>query len=195
MTNLEALIDIGRKFKKLKFYFRHSCLLTIFLLCGVFANAQNLDSLKTLLKLTKQDTSLVKIYTSLSENCEIDEIESFARPAIEICEKNLTDTKLKTFYLSHYAAALNNLGYYHQHYKGDIKLALDYFKKSLAVIEKNISKEGNPNDPEGLSSALNNIANIYKQEGDIAIAIVYLKKSLALEKKNEESYRNWTFVK
>src|SRR6476620_4413689 len=93
---------------------------SIFILCLILlvqpVFSQKIDSLKLVLKESKQDTTLVKTYIELSEICDFQEILNYTDPAIKLCslnlEKQISSHSLKVFYSKYLALAFNNSGYY-----------------------------------------------------------------------------------
>ena len=79
--------------------------------------AQNMDSLKTLLKLANHDTTRLNIYKELITICDTKDNLEYAEPAIKIADKNLenlpTTSTLYIFYSTHKASSLNAIGYYY----------------------------------------------------------------------------------
>lgn len=146
----------------------------LFISCLVFA--QNIDSLKLILKSAAHDTTLVKTYVELTNICEPDEIPGYANPALQLCELNLKKTQpgqsIHTFYLRHQSAALNNLGFLAAE-KGNPQKALDYHLKSLKIREE-------IKDNIGTAESFANLAEIYKDLGDIPKALNCHHRSLKI---------------
>lgn len=94
----------------------------LFATCTLYS--EDIDSLKLILKTSRQDTTLVKTYILLTEICELDEIQDYANSALQLCELNLRKTQSdpfsNSFYLKYQADALNNLGFLAAE-KGDIQ--------------------------------------------------------------------------
>ena len=70
------------------------------------------------------------------------------------------------------ASAVNNIGYINEQ-DGNISIAIDYYKKSLAI-------QMSVNDQEGVAHSYNNIGLIYYDLGDIPLAIEYYHKSISI---------------
>ncbi len=171
-----------------------SCLLTfdIFaqpahLLSGRETNAvfspdiqRHLDSLKLIISENKHDTSVSGAYLELGEILHvfnIDTMKYFCETAKEIAIKNLSDLSIssaeKHAFRITLAASLNNIGYVYD-IKGDNKMALEYYKKSLAIEEETGLKED-------MASSLNNIGYLYLNMGDSSLALETYHKSLKIE--------------
>lgn len=155
-----------------------------YLLFGGSILSQETDSLKHLLKNAKDDTTRVKAYLELSNLCEPDEIPKYTTPALKLCEKNLRQTQagqpLHTFYQTHKAVALNNLGFLAAE-KGEPQKALDYHLQSLSIREET-------GDANGTAESLANLAEIYKDLGDIPKALNTHYKSLKIFENRNDKY-------
>ena len=158
----------------------------LFILHQIFAScflfSQNPDSLKQILKISTQDTTLVKTYVELTNICELEEIQDYANSALRLCEQNLKNAQagqiLNTFYLKHQASALNNLGFLAAE-KGEIQKALDCHLMGLKIREE-------INDKKGIAESLANLAAIYKDLGDIPKALDSHHKSLKIFEKIDD---------
>lgn len=148
----------------------------LFFLFATTAFSQNLDSLKQILKVTKNDTTRVSVYVQLSDLCEYIEILDYTQPAIDLCNEKLKKYSeadvLGKFYLKNLAYSLNNAGFFHQK-NGDLTLANDYYFKALPIQQK-------LNYKEGISNTLNNIGSVYYLLSDIPMAMEYYHKSLKI---------------
>lgn len=156
-----------------------------FLICfGQSLIAQNDDSLKTVLKNVKHDTTRARLIVAISDVCEIEEIESYARQAIALCEQNLKSKDLPKvtakIYLKYLAASYNNMGYISDQH-GDIPKALEYYHKALEIQEQ-IS------DKMGMAYSLNNIGYIYNNLNDVPQALEYFHKSLKIQEEINDKY-------
>lgn len=86
------------------------------------------------------------------------------------------------------AGAINNIGYWHDHY-GSISSAIIYYHKSLSKFEE-------LKDKNGMGNAYNNIASIYERQGNIPQALEYYQRSLKIrttindQRGMAESYNN-----
>ncbi len=162
-----------------------------FLLYSFVIPAQNnsFDSISVLLKTHKPDSERIQFYIQLSDLCEIRDILSYTKPAVEIATKNLQKDNLSSteilFYKKQLGLAYNNMGYYYNN-NGDVSLALLHFNNCLKMQEQ-------INDKEGLVYTLINIAALYhsqdesdinnnKKESMFHTAIEYYTRSLNLSK-------------
>ncbi len=138
-----------------------------------------IDSLTTIIREAKHDTSLAAAYVELSNILYISNLDTvipLCTKAIEIAERNLASgppPSLEKKYLSSLADALNNIGYIY-HGKGDIPKGLEYFHKSLKIEEE-------IGDKKGIAVSLNNIGYIYMNQGDIPKALEYFHRSLKIQ--------------
>lgn len=159
-------------------------ILCSFFLLTKFGFSQNptLDSLKLLLKTAKHDTTRVKLYFELNEQCEINDIGIYAKPGISICLENLKkeQTKeLKFFYLKQLGGFYNNMGYLADQV-GNPTEALSYYQKALDIQEE-------IGDKKGASYSLNNMGYVYNNLIDIPKSLEYYHKGLKLQEEIKDT--------
>src|ERR1700752_4885755 len=111
-----------------------------------WANAQNMDSLKLVLKNAKHDTIRCSVLNTMIEAELNDNVWSVYNKELKtICEKNLTSASLsesqKKFYLKQLADVHNNEGYLAMQ-QGDNAKAIEYYEKSLKINEEIGNKKG-----------------------------------------------------
>ncbi|MCE3226680.1 MAG: sensory box histidine kinase/response regulator [Bacteroidetes bacterium] len=139
-------------------------------------SAQEIDSLKRVLRDAKNDSVKVVTCLFISEVCDPPEIKGYADLAIKLCDKNLRTLKkgsvLHSFYTENLSSALNNVGFYEQG-KGNFKAAKDLYLQSMEV-SKSI------NFTDGIAYSLSNIGSIYNTTGDMANALDYYHRSLKI---------------
>ncbi len=82
-------------------------------------------------------------------------------------------------YLLSLAEALNNIGYIYND-QGDITKALEYYHKSLIILEETRLPDGQVGSKSGIATSLNNIGYIYEHQGDIPKALEYYHNSLKI---------------
>ena len=124
------------------------------------------------------DTSIAIAYLSLSEilyNSNFDTLAYLSNKVVEICKKNLakqlSPTVKKEFQLI-LSSAYNNIGYVYDT-KSDVKNAILYGEKSLA-IKRSLG------DKRGIANSLNNLASIYEDQGDILKSLELFQISLKI---------------
>ena len=125
-----------------------------------------MDSLKNLLAVSREDTNRVRILYGLSQICREDSIAYYANRAYSLAVK-LKDKKGE-------ADALGNIGYA-QHYEGRSDQALQSFIQSMNLYKS-------LHDYQGLTEAINNIANVYQYNGEMNKAMTFYKAALELYK-------------
>ncbi len=158
-----------------------------FLLLGniLFGQINEFDSLQNLLKQNPSDTIKLKIYTQLSELCDLNDIEKFANYSISLADKILMEKKgtlsehEKKRILLKKSSALNNKGFYY-HSRGFSNEALKYYQQALN-IQKSINAL-----PE-MANSLNNIGQFYASTGEPIKAMKYHEESLAIQLKINDS--------
>jgi two-component system NarL family sensor kinase len=154
----------------------------ILFLFYTFCSAQNLDSLETLFKNAKSDTTKLRLLNNLADQCEVENMEKYLKPSIDISEKNLKTTStsdtLYSIYQQYLAAALNNYGYLSEQ-KGEVLRALKYYDEALDNYEK-------AKNEEGKATTLNNIAIIYNSRGDISRALDAWDKALRIQERIDD---------
>ena len=138
-----------------------------------------IDSLTTVIREAKHDTSTAAAYVELSDILYIsylDTVIPLCIKAKEISERNLAQgppPTLKKKYLLTLASALNNIGYIYGE-KGEIQKQSEYYHKSLKIYEEIGNKKG-------IAVSLNNIGYIYENQGDIPKGLEYYHKSLKIQ--------------
>jgi len=156
----------------------------VILLYSVGMFSQNIDSLKVALNKTTHDTARARLLVAISDVCEIEEIEGYARQAIQLCEQNLKGSspknKLNAIYLKYLAASYNNMGFISDQH-GDIPKALEYYNKALEIQER-------INDKMGIAYSLNNIGYVYNNLNDVPQALEYFHKSLKIQEEISDKY-------
>jgi serine phosphatase RsbU (regulator of sigma subunit)/Tfp pilus assembly protein PilF len=150
----------------------HWIVVLIFLL-PLTSNSSNIDSLKKVLQTTKSDTMRVKLLKIIGEENSIFRIgywDSISKDCELLSLKGNAEEKL--FALKYLSISLNNIGYVADE-QGDIKKAIEYYKKGLNIQEK-------INDKSGVARALLNIGSVYEEYGDIVQALEYYQSSLKI---------------
>jgi tetratricopeptide (TPR) repeat protein len=144
-------------------------------------NAQTdlIDSLKIVLKNSKQDTDRAAICNALGEYIFLkkpDEALLYFQKAQALCKHNLKSSPSNTLivlaYKKQLAFAINNIGYCTKT-KGQVFKAIEAYESSLKIQEEIGNKEG-------IATALINLGVIYNDQGDIPKALEYLNRSLNL---------------
>lgn len=134
------------------------------------------DSLKSLLKVSKQDTSQVNLLNELSYyilNQDPEEAIKYGIMAREMAEL--------LNYGTGKAYALKNigLGYY---YQGDYLKVLDHWTESLTAFEQE-------KDTTGIANMLNNLGAIYYTQGSNPKAIEFFLQSLRISEELKDTIR------
>ncbi len=151
------------------------------LLLSQFLIAQNIDSLKQAFKSAKHDTTRAIILVDIGETLYVSNPDTMiivCEQAISIINKNLSIAKgiEKKAFLKTKALALNDIGFIYKD-NGDMKLAIEYFDKSLKIHEE-------LGDKIGISDVLNNIGYVYKEVNDIPKALNYFQKCLRIREES-----------
>ncbi len=119
----------------------------------------------------------MNILIQLSNDCDEQDILTYAEPAFNLAVK-LNESPVRNIAKSAkngIAGASNNLGFVYRN-RGDIPKALDWYHKSLNILEE-------INDLSGIAISLNNLGNIYADQGDNLKALEYYRKSLKMREK------------
>jgi tetratricopeptide (TPR) repeat protein len=156
-------------------------LFVLIILCRspFFSQTDLIDSLKIVLKNSKQDTNRAAICNALGEYIFLkkpDEALLYFQKAQALCKHNLKSAPSSTLvalaYRKQLAFAINNIGYCTK-MKGQIFKAIEAYESSLKIQEEIGNKEG-------IATALINLGVIYNDQGDIPKALEYLNRSLKL---------------
>ena len=126
------------------------------------------------------DTTLAKAYLGLSEIlyvANLDTIIPLCTQTMDLAKKNLAKKQLskqeEKVFLNALSGALNNIGYVHKT-KGNIDLALKFYKESLTIHQA-------IGDQSGIATSLNNIGFVYRSQGNIYLAIEYYQRALKIQ--------------
>ncbi len=166
---------------------------------AVHSQAQRIvDSLNQSFRSAKHDTDKINCLFALGEaliGSDPDTVLIIQKIAEQLAEKGLVSGPLSTLpdrqagllkkkYLFSLAEALNNIGYIYDD-QGEIPKALEYYYRSLKIMEDIGNKEG-------IATSLNNIGYIYNSQGDIPKALEYFHKSLIIREDigNKEGIAN-----
>jgi len=146
-------------------YFFFCALVT---LSGVEVCAQNakIDSLVTLLKNAKHDTTRIRLRYEIGEEAQIFRItywDSLRADAVKY--------KMKKYE----ANSLNNIGYIYQN-QGLVEQGLEYYMQALKVREE-------IGDVKDIAYTLNNLGSTYYNQGQLEKALEYYEKSLKIQEK------------
>lgn len=153
------------------------------MLCIFHKNyADSLDSLKTILAKTKNDSVKIAVITQISELCEDSEIITYANQNLQIIEKAFRDNKISLeYYNLEKARSIYNIGYYHFIYTSNFIETINHVLNSIKLIEGKSDLKVEYQDL--LSSDYNTIASAYMRIGNSELAKKYLLKSIAIDKK------------
>ncbi len=152
--------------KKFQNYFL-SCFLVL-ISCSLLAQQYKIDSLITVLKTSKQDTSRINTLLQLSRHYSN---TGSNEPARQYAQQALQESE-KLNYKKGLAGAYNNIGVVYWN-KGDFEMAKDFFSKALNTYEEIGNKTG-------IANAINNIGLIYWTQGNFEIALNHLLRSLKI---------------
>lgn len=152
--------------------------ISIFFSLSISVIAQNpqIDSLKTVIELLKDDSVKVNALNELSLNLwnsNPDLSIMYGREALEL-GNNINFKKGVAYALKNIG-----LGYYT---KSDYRAVLENWQRSLAVFDS-------LGDDNGISNLLNNIGSVYINQGDDAKAIDYFLRALKVAEDNGDSLR------
>ncbi len=133
------------------------------------------DSLKTLIAKATSDTVKVKLLSDAIDIVDMDEIESYSKQLVALCDKVLSNRSFaafKTTAIKSKAMALTGIGFI-EDTRGNTTKAIEVYMQSLALQEQ-------INDKNGIATNYNNLSEAYRALGDIAKALDYNKRSLKL---------------
>ncbi|HLP13626.1 MAG TPA: tetratricopeptide repeat protein [Flavobacteriales bacterium] len=162
-----------------------SILICVFLLAArLDGYAQNIDSLKQLVKHAKSDSIKIKALVAWDNLIYFSDPTSdlkLNKQIVSLSKKNLKKKLSKSalrFYKKSLASSLNNLGLIART-SGKLQEALAYHSRSLEL-----SKE--LKDVNGEMNAVNNLGNIYLSQGLYGNAMDYYTRSLYLAEKAKD---------
>jgi class 3 adenylate cyclase len=164
--------------------FMRSTLLTIFVFLQSFfvtlqleAQEPKLDSLKTVVKQKKRDSTIVNALLEISTllaRSEPEESKEYAEKAIDMA-KAINFTKGQAY-------GYKNLGLL-LYFKGELnKELVDYWTTSLALFTQ-------INFKTGISNLQSNLGSVYQTKGDDPTALAYFLKSVRIAEEIKDSLR------
>ena len=146
-----------------------------FLFCSLI-RSQNIDSLKSLLSKTSDDTTRLNILFALVEGISDDNVwPKYNEEAYVQSEKLLqsSDKLILRKAKKGLSDALSNMGYNFCN-QGDIPKGLELFERCLKYQEE-------IGDKRGIANTINNIGAVYNGQGDKNKALEYWKRSLKIQ--------------
>jgi len=158
--------------------------LSIYLgISACFSFAQNIDSVKTVLKNAKHDTVRCQALFFLSENADDNEWPAFNDQLGELAQSNLKSEKNGTYLFDFYTACLaayyNNKGYFIRE-NNDPNQALYYYFKSLRYYKL-------IDDKFGIAGCYGNIGSVYSGQGNLKLGLDFQLMALKMRKELRDS--------
>ncbi|MFI5148309.1 MAG: tetratricopeptide repeat protein [Bacteroidia bacterium] len=146
----------------------------------LFSQSNTIDSLKTVLTRSGNDTTRVKILFDLTKAIKDKSVWiPYNDEMLALADKNLLkfkgDKPMQRFYSRYRAGAFGNIALL-ANIEGDVKKALDYHYRALKIRES-------IQDEKGIAASLNNIAGVYNFQGEYEKALEYFNKSLDIRRK------------
>lgn len=154
------------------------CLITFNL--NVIAQNRSIDSLNIALNNAKHDSVRLRLYLTLSAECDIKDNLKYANPALDLANKLIVQTKdplLKKKYLNQKLAAYNFISVYYE------RTERSGSKDQLNILEKIQETCKEANDTLGITNSIISFANYYYRDGNIIKQLEVLQNGLALWKK------------
>lgn len=144
---------------------------------ALLSQQNEVDSLKSILKQTTNDTTKCRLLDLLTEMASDEEWPKFNLQLKSLCELNLKKSspgsKEYKIYSKYLGNAINNMGIIALQ-NNDLEKAIDYFKNSLAYMQQ-------ADDKAGIASNLNNLGRMYERTGKKTEALDYFQKCLKLK--------------
>jgi tetratricopeptide (TPR) repeat protein len=142
-----------------------------------------MDSLRQRLALARHDTDKLRELSAIANICDLEEVEKYAAPVIQLADKILQSRDLsraaRSWVLIQKGNAVNGKAYYY-HRKGDLARGLESYNQCVEIYE-----EGG--DRQGIAISLNSIAMIHEAQGDIPAALDFYSKSLKIQQETGDS--------
>ncbi|MBN4051590.1 tetratricopeptide repeat protein [bacterium AH-315-M05] len=152
---------------------------------GGFSFAQStavIDSLKKVLKTTKEDTTRIKTLNELAWELKYNNPDTailLSTQALELSEELMRGFSKRRISLPLGRAKVglsqshNNLGVFN-YFKGNYPIALNHYNKALKINNQ-------LNDKKGIAASLSNIGIVYWSQGDYPKALKYYFKALKMD--------------
>ncbi len=154
---------------------------------GVYSQTRSLDSLKRVLKTTKDDTNKINILKAIGWKLRYDNPDTsiiVTTQALKLSEKLYAspDKALAKWGEKNMAVSSTNLGFFNT-VLGNYTQALQHYLKSLTINER-------INDRSETAGTLCNIGIVYYSQGDYPKALAYYFKALKIDE--EIGNKKWT---
>ena len=151
----------------------------VFLVQGIgFAQNKKMDSLNVELKKANKDTTRLRIYLALCDECEVNDNPIYAEPAINIIDKllsNLKEEKVRISYLKKKATAYQFLiDYYND--KDDMKKLFNTYQKVTEIMMM-------ANDTVAIQKLTIKLSLDFTLKGNTPADLKVLEKGLAITSK------------
>ncbi|HJW30271.1 MAG TPA: tetratricopeptide repeat protein, partial [Saprospiraceae bacterium] len=139
------------------------------------AQQNTIDSLLTLLKRDKEDTSKVNHLNALAGEL----MRSNPDSAI-LLSKNAMQLAVKMKWNTGIGRTYNELGWYY-YMKGDYSMALENYNKALEIWEKLFDQHVTGEALKGKADAFRRIGSVYRDQGNYSQALDFYFKALQLD--------------
>jgi tetratricopeptide (TPR) repeat protein len=146
----------------------------IFIVWNSLAQNKTIDSLNTLLRSTKEDTTQLRLYFALANACDVKDNLKYAEPAIALIDKLIlktSDEKEKRKLFKRKADAISFIIFYYQRNPDENKF-LENTQKKLSLCEQ-------IKDSACILYSYMNIAAHYRNQGNLPEALENYKKGLS----------------
>jgi len=132
-------------------------------------NAQDIDSLVNVAEQSQYDSTKTRLYSGLSEYCDIPDIPMFSELAIKHANKAISEGNSDEDVIFYKAQAYNNLAFYY-HFEANYKSSIENYQTSMEIF-RSIP------DSTGIGLALNNLAMVYNDQGNTGKALECLDEA------------------
>ena len=153
-------------------------LVLLFLVQGaLLAQNKKMDSLKVELKNAKQDTTRLRVYKALCNECDVKDNLIYAEPAIDLANKIIAETKeeKKRKDLLKEKMSFEYFFYVYYKNKNDTGKVSEYYQNIFSIyIEMK--------DTDNLVHTIRLVSQEYFSEGDFQKALRYSEQALSISK-------------
>jgi len=140
-----------------------------FFVVGDSFYSQEIDSLVNVAEQSQYDSTKARMFSEISEFCDIPDIPMFSKLAIDFADAAIEKNKSSDLVVFSKAQAFNNLAFYY-HFEAKYQRAIENYQTSLEVF-RSIP------DSTGIGLALNNLAMVYNDQGNTGKALECLDEA------------------
>lgn len=146
----------------------------------MFAQNRSIDSLNLALNAAKNDSVRLRLYLTLSAECDIKDNLRYGEPALDLANKLISQTKdpvQRKKYINQKISAYNFISVFYE------RTERSGSKNQLNILENILETCKEANDTVGITNSLISFANYYYRDGNIIKQLEVLQNGLTVWQK------------